>query len=94
MKLGVHAGQLADSLAAADQVLLFVPPDLAWNPAVVLAPLALRLGLFDTTEALIERVVAQAEPGDHLLVMSNGGFENIHQRLLEALQTNGGKDRA
>ncbi len=87
MKLGVHASLLADALASADRVLLFVPPDLSWNPATVLAPLELRLELFNTTETLIQRVVEQVEAGDHLLVMSNGGFEGIHQRLLDALET-------
>jgi len=39
----------------------------------------------DRTEDIVRRVAAEARSGDHLLVMSNGGFEGIHQRLLDAL---------
>jgi UDP-N-acetylmuramate: L-alanyl-gamma-D-glutamyl-meso-diaminopimelate ligase len=85
MKRGVHSHLLAKALDAADLALLFVPEDLSWDPAVALAPLGNRLELFRNTGELIRRVVDLAAPGDHLLVMSNGGFEGIHQRLLDAL---------
>ncbi|MEJ2395777.1 MAG: UDP-N-acetylmuramate:L-alanyl-gamma-D-glutamyl-meso-diaminopimelate ligase [Candidatus Thiodiazotropha sp.] len=85
MKRGVHAHLLAKALDAADRALLFVPEDLSWDPAVALAPLGNRLEQFRDTGELIRRVVDLALPGDHLLVMSNGGFEGIHQRLLDAL---------
>jgi UDP-N-acetylmuramate: L-alanyl-gamma-D-glutamyl-meso-diaminopimelate ligase len=86
MKLGVHAQQLAQSLEAADRVLVFEPKDLPWDLAAALKPLGARAELFSETGEMIRRVVELAAPGDHLLVMSNGDFEGIHQRLLDALE--------
>ncbi|WP_316366349.1 UDP-N-acetylmuramate:L-alanyl-gamma-D-glutamyl-meso-diaminopimelate ligase [Candidatus Thiodiazotropha sp. CDECU1] len=86
MKRGVHADRLADALEAADQVMMLLPDDLAWDAAVALASLGDRAELFDDTASMVTRVVAMARPGDRILVMSNGGFEAIHQRLLDALK--------
>ncbi|MCG8051201.1 MAG: UDP-N-acetylmuramate:L-alanyl-gamma-D-glutamyl-meso-diaminopimelate ligase [Candidatus Thiodiazotropha endolucinida] len=86
MKRAIHTGRLSGSLEAADRVLLFAPQDLQWDAAAVMAPLGERAEVFQTTQEMVERVKAVAEPGDHILVMSNGGFEAIHQRLLDALQ--------
>ena len=44
-----------------------------------------RAALFDNIEALVEAVVTQASPLDRIVVMSNGGFEGVHERLLNAL---------
>jgi UDP-N-acetylmuramate: L-alanyl-gamma-D-glutamyl-meso-diaminopimelate ligase len=41
--------------------------------------------VFSSTESIIDHVVSNASSGDHILIMSNGGFEAIHQRLLDAL---------
>ncbi len=86
MKLGVHAQQLAQSLEAADRVLVFQPPGLSWDLAAALGPLGAKAELFLDTQEMVRRVLELAAPGDHLLVMSNGGFEGIHQRLLDALE--------
>lgn len=86
MRMGVHASQLPDSLAAANRVLVYSPESLKWNAAAVFAPMGERAQLFAQTDLLIQTLVAEARPGDQVLIMSNGGFENIHQRLLEALQ--------
>ena len=40
---------------------------------------------FPDTDAILEFLITTARPGDHILIMSNGGFDNIHQRLLENL---------
>lgn len=92
MKRGVHAHLLAQALAAADRVLILVPDDLSWDPAAALAPLGARAELFRETGEMVRRVVALAAPGDHVLVMSNGGFEGIHQRLLDALASDEKQD--
>ncbi|MCU7875948.1 MAG: UDP-N-acetylmuramate:L-alanyl-gamma-D-glutamyl-meso-diaminopimelate ligase [Candidatus Thiodiazotropha sp. (ex Lucinoma borealis)] len=86
MKQGVHADQIALALQAADQVMMFVPDDLQWDAAASLAPLGSRVAFFSDTQSMVTEVVEMAQSGDHLLVMSNGGFEAIHQRLLDALQ--------
>ncbi|MCU7828223.1 MAG: UDP-N-acetylmuramate:L-alanyl-gamma-D-glutamyl-meso-diaminopimelate ligase [Candidatus Thiodiazotropha sp. (ex Myrtea sp. 'scaly one' KF741663)] len=86
MKRGVHAHLLADALQAADQVMLYLPSDLQWDPTEYLGTMRSRTEYYRDTSALIEHLVEQAVPGDHLLVMSNGGFEGIHQRLLDGLE--------
>jgi len=85
MRLGVHAGALADSLDAADLVQVYVPADLDWDAAAALAPLGERLRVATAVEQIVAAVGADARAGDYVLVMSNGGFGGIHQRLLDAL---------
>ncbi|TVO72486.1 UDP-N-acetylmuramate:L-alanyl-gamma-D-glutamyl-meso-diaminopimelate ligase [Sedimenticola selenatireducens] len=86
MRMGVHASQLPESLSAANKVLVFSPESLKWNAAEVFAPLGERAQVYAETNAMIQSLVEEARPGDQVLIMSNGGFENIHQRLLDALQ--------
>ncbi|MES9992073.1 MAG: UDP-N-acetylmuramate:L-alanyl-gamma-D-glutamyl-meso-diaminopimelate ligase [Candidatus Thiodiazotropha sp.] len=86
MKRGVHADRLAAAMQSADQVMMFLPDDLGWSAAEALAPLGDRVELFIDTPSMVTRVMELVAPGDHLLVMSNGGFEAIHQRLLDALE--------
>ncbi len=86
MRMGVHASQLPDSLIAADQVLVFSPDSLKWDAAAVFAPMAEKAQVYSQTEQIISTLTDTAGPGDQVLIMSNGGFENIHQRLLDALQ--------
>ncbi|MEW8028601.1 MAG: UDP-N-acetylmuramate:L-alanyl-gamma-D-glutamyl-meso-diaminopimelate ligase [Candidatus Thiodiazotropha sp.] len=87
MKRGVHADRLADALQAADRVMMYIPDDLQWDPAAALASLEDRAELFSDTASMVSLAVEMARPGDHILVMSNGGFEAIHRRLLEALES-------
>ncbi|MCG8023020.1 MAG: UDP-N-acetylmuramate:L-alanyl-gamma-D-glutamyl-meso-diaminopimelate ligase [Candidatus Thiodiazotropha endolucinida] len=87
MKRGVHADRLADALRTADQVMMFMPDDLQWDAAAALASLGDRAELFSDTASMVSLAVEMARPGDHILVMSNGGFEAIHQRLLDALKS-------
>lgn len=81
MKLGVHADQLASALAAADQVLMLQPKGLAWSATDYL-PAA---HVFDSVADILAYLTTQLQPLDHVLIMSNGGFDNIHNRLLEQL---------
>ena len=85
MRMGVHADRLASSLWAADTVLVYTPPELGWDADRVFEALGERVRLLQSVADIIDAIAAEARPGDHVLVMSNGGFENIHQRLLEAL---------
>jgi UDP-N-acetylmuramate: L-alanyl-gamma-D-glutamyl-meso-diaminopimelate ligase len=86
MRMGVHASQLPESLSAADKVLVFSPESLKWNAAEVFAPLGERAQVYAETDVMIQSLVEETHPGDQVLIMSNGGFENIHQRLLDAMQ--------
>jgi UDP-N-acetylmuramate: L-alanyl-gamma-D-glutamyl-meso-diaminopimelate ligase len=86
MKLGVMKAQLPGSLAAADQVFCY-SANLGWDASESLAPLGARAQCFDNLAALVTAAVAAARPGDHLLVMSNGGFGGVHSKILDALST-------
>ncbi len=89
MRMGVHADRLAASLASADRVWVYAPDGLAWDAKGLLRDLGARAQVGDSVQSLIDQVTAIAAPGDSILVMSNGGFEGIHQRLLAALRDRG-----
>ena len=84
MKLGVMKAQLPASLAEADAVFCY-GAGLGWDAAEALAPLGARARTYEALDALVTDVAAAARPGDHVLVMSNGGFGGVHQKLLDAL---------
>ena len=84
MKRGVQAGELPAALAGADAVFLFADR-LGWDAAAMLAPLGPRAHVESSFDRLVDAVVCACRPGDHVLVMSNGGFGGIHGRLLDAL---------
>ena len=86
MKLGVMKSRLPDSLALADRVYCYANA-LGWDAGEALAPLGGRAGTFDSLEELVAAVVTEARPGDHVLVMSNGGFGGVHDKLLAALRS-------
>jgi UDP-N-acetylmuramate: L-alanyl-gamma-D-glutamyl-meso-diaminopimelate ligase len=86
MKMGVHKELLAPALAQADEVILYQTPDLGWPLQEVADAIGPRCRVLDRVQSIIDHLVAHSRSGDHILIMSNGGFENIHQRLLEALQ--------
>jgi UDP-N-acetylmuramate: L-alanyl-gamma-D-glutamyl-meso-diaminopimelate ligase len=85
MKLGVMKEALPGSLAQADLVYCY-SANLGWDPAGALAPLGTKAACLDDLDALVAAVAAAARPGDQVLVMSNGGFGGIHQKLLDRLQ--------
>ena len=93
MKLGVMKAQLPDSLSMADKVFAYGSnagkESLGWDLTEVLSPLntvaADKAKAFDNLDALVNAVVSEAKPGDHILVMSNGGFGGVHQKILSAL---------
>ncbi|SKC82884.1 UDP-N-acetylmuramate:L-alanyl-gamma-D-glutamyl-meso-diaminopimelate ligase [Burkholderia sp. CF099] len=89
MKLGVMKAQLPASLVDADLVFGYGAPAgkdaLGWNLAEALAPMGDKAQAFNDIDTLVKSVVAAARPGDQVLVMSNGGFGGVHQKLLDAL---------
>ena len=85
MKLGTMKAQLPGSLGDADRVFCY-SAKLGWDAAEALAPIAGKARTFDDIEALVAAIAADAREGDHVLVMSNGGFGSIHQKLLDRLR--------
>ncbi len=86
MKLGVHRDELAPALAAADSAWFLKAPGLGWDLAAALAPLGARAHIEGTVEELVAAIAADVRPGDQVLVMSNGGFGGLHEKLLAALR--------
>src|SRR5579863_2944073 len=85
MRLGAHADELAPSLVDADAIVFLQRPELAWDAQKVTAALDGRGRTAATVEALITALRDQARAGDHVVFMSNGGFENAPRRLVDAL---------
>ena len=94
MKLGVMKAQLPNSLQEADKVFAFGAgsgkESLGWDLNEVLSPLNAKefdqAKAFDDLGELVDAVAKESRPGDHILVMSNGGFGGVHQKLLKALE--------
>jgi UDP-N-acetylmuramate: L-alanyl-gamma-D-glutamyl-meso-diaminopimelate ligase len=86
MKMGVHRDDLAPSLATADLAWFFCPPDLGWDLKGAVASMGERARFADNVESLVGELAAEARPGDHILIMSNGGFGGLHEKLLAALK--------
>ena len=85
MKLGVMKDALPDSLKDADLTFCYAG-NLGWDARGALAPLGDKAVVKDDLNALIEAIAAVARSGDQILVMSNGGFGGIHEKLLKRLQ--------
>ena len=85
MRLGTHKEQLADSLSDADQVWLYQPAGLNWDLQTVLDDLGSKGQLQQDIDELAKQVAAAAQADDHILIMSNGGFEGVHDKVLAAL---------
>jgi UDP-N-acetylmuramate: L-alanyl-gamma-D-glutamyl-meso-diaminopimelate ligase len=91
MRLGVHRETLGPSLAAADEVWLHVPPDLGWDAGAVLRDFGSRGHVSRQVDQLASDLAQRLRPGDHVLIMSNGGFGGLHGKLLAALAARAGK---
>ncbi|MFA0570222.1 UDP-N-acetylmuramate:L-alanyl-gamma-D-glutamyl-meso-diaminopimelate ligase [Vibrio gallaecicus] len=85
MKRGVHKETLADSLKQADSTYLFQPDNIDWSVQDIADACHQPAYVSDDMDAFVSRIVAEAQPQDQILVMSNGGFGGIHQKLLDAL---------
>src|SRR5690554_3190413 len=89
MKLGAVAGRLPAALEQADLIFCYGatsgPHALGWSPSAVLAPLGERASCWNDLDKMVDAVQQAARPGDHVLVMSNGGFGGVHDRLLQRL---------
>jgi UDP-N-acetylmuramate: L-alanyl-gamma-D-glutamyl-meso-diaminopimelate ligase len=84
MKLGVMKAQLPASLGETDQVFCYAA-NLGWDAAEALASLGDKAVVEEDLGRLVARIAASAQAGDQILVMSNGGFGGIHDKLLAAL---------
>ncbi len=85
MKMGIHKDKLGPALASADGVYLYTPKDLAWDAGKALAELGGKLTISSDTEEIVRQLCRVLRAGDDVVFMSNGGFEGIQARLVQAL---------
>jgi len=90
MKAGVHKDTLAASVNAADVTFWFEPANIDWSLEAVTKACANPAQMYKDTDRLIEDVVAESQPGDRIVVMSNGGFADVPRRLAQALENKHG----
>jgi len=86
MRMGVHSETLAASMQEADRVWMHEPGDLAWSLSDMARASGVPTSVSGSVQDIIDEVVREARSGDHILVMSNGGFGGIHERLVIGLQ--------
>ncbi|GMG86442.1 UDP-N-acetylmuramate:L-alanyl-gamma-D-glutamyl-meso-diaminopimelate ligase [Biformimicrobium ophioploci] len=85
MRMGIHQDRLAQSCAGADVVLWYQPDGMDWSLDSVVHQSNVPAKIVNTIEGAVETVAQLAESGAHVVVMSNGGFGGIHQKILAAL---------
>ncbi len=87
MKMGAHADTLGQSLGAADVVLMCENPSLQWNIHAIESAKSTHIVLKSNVDQIIEHLLNNCRPGDQIVIMSNGGFDNIHRRLIQAMRS-------
>jgi UDP-N-acetylmuramate: L-alanyl-gamma-D-glutamyl-meso-diaminopimelate ligase len=73
-------------MRAADAIWLHQPADIEWSLNDAMSSTEVPVSIEDSVQAIAASVVQQARPGDHILIMSNGAFGGIHEKLIKALQ--------
>ena len=86
MRAGVHADELGPALMAADHVWLKIGEGIDWDPQVALAPLEGRFKIVTRVDDMLQQIISNLKPNDHVVFMSNGGFEAAPGRLVELLR--------
>jgi UDP-N-acetylmuramate: L-alanyl-gamma-D-glutamyl-meso-diaminopimelate ligase len=85
MRMGVHRAELGPALAGADQVLLCQPAEFPWDINIVTAALNGRARVFRSVDEIVTVLGQELRADDQVLIMSNGGFDGIHAKLLARL---------
>lgn len=86
MRMGEHRDHLAQATSAADTVYWYQPPGLDWSLDGVIAQSRVPAYLYDDIDELVAHIGVQSCPGDQVVIMSNGSFGGIHQKLLKVLE--------
>jgi UDP-N-acetylmuramate: L-alanyl-gamma-D-glutamyl-meso-diaminopimelate ligase len=85
MRMGAHLDRLTSSTALADQIIWYQPEGLDWSLDPVIAASEGKAELLHSIAAIVNRLVDTVRQGDHIVIMSNGGFGGIHQQLIDAI---------
>ncbi|MEM9058388.1 MAG: cyanophycin synthetase, partial [Pseudomonadota bacterium] len=91
MRMGHHRDTLAGALAGADEVWLRQPPGLDWDLSAVVDEVGAKARLVESVDRLAGLVAAGRREGDQVIIMSNGGFGGLHDKLLAALAATAGE---
>lgn len=86
MRMGVHNKTLGPSLMQADEAIFYQPPGLKWQVNDIVANMGPKGRVFDSIDEIVAHINSHARSGDHILIMSNGGFGGLHNKLIEVLQ--------
>ncbi|EFB72409.1 UDP-N-acetylmuramate:L-alanyl-gamma-D-glutamyl-meso-diaminopimelate ligase [Providencia rustigianii DSM 4541] len=86
MKMGINKNDIAPALGRADEVFLFQPTNIPWMVTEIAEHCVQPAHWHADVDTLANMVIETAQPGDHILVMSNGGFGGIHEKLLDGLK--------
>lgn len=86
MRMGLHREELAASFESADHVFIYQPPYVDWPVAEIAASLGSRGASSDSIDVLVREIRDFARPNDQVVIMSNGGFGGLHDKLLKALE--------
>jgi UDP-N-acetylmuramate: L-alanyl-gamma-D-glutamyl-meso-diaminopimelate ligase len=90
MRMGVHRDTLWRSFDHADRVLVLAPEDLGWDAAAAFAPLGAKVSVSGGVEQLLARLLEELAAGDNVVLMSNGSFQGLPQKLERALEARAG----
>lgn len=85
MKMGLHKNDLVAAWVKSDVVFLLQPDNIPWEVAELAEKSTVPAKWSGNIDLLIELIANEAQAGDHILIMSNGSFGGIHQKLLERL---------
>ena len=86
MRMGSHKEGLAHSARLADEVLWYQPEGLDWDLQPVIEAAPNKAKVVGSLEDIIQTVLTEAGEGDAVVIMSNGGFGGLHQKLINALK--------
>ncbi len=87
MKMGIHASQFAKSIASADTVLLCEDDTVKWDIRAIEAPAPTMVEIKPNVDDVIDYLLKNCREGDQIVIMSNGGFDNIHNKLIQSLRS-------
>ncbi|EIJ67751.1 UDP-N-acetylmuramate:L-alanyl-gamma-D-glutamyl-meso-diaminopimelate ligase [Pasteurella bettyae] len=85
MKMGVHKEEIAPALVRADHVFILQPDNIPWDVVEITNKCVQPATWTADLDKLVDSIVKEAQPTDHILVMSNGSFGGIHQKILDKL---------
>jgi UDP-N-acetylmuramate: L-alanyl-gamma-D-glutamyl-meso-diaminopimelate ligase len=88
MRMGVHRSELGAALSEADQVEIFRPEGMGWDLDKITGTGTITVN--DDISSMVNRLATGIQKGDHIVIMSNGGFGGLHEKLIARLKNGQG----